>query len=101
MFSDDIRDAETRLDEALSELKRLTIEAAEAGRRYRHARARAWVSSDASTVKQREMDTEMSTVEERYEWELAEGLRVAQLETVRAYKQILSAKQTVANLPID
>lgn len=82
---------------SLGELDRCAREYAGAEQRYRKAKALAYLAS-SGTVPEREAHAERAINDDRYERDLAEGLKVSALEAVRSHRGILSAIQTLANV---
>lgn len=84
------------IDEALDELTAQVRAYSLAERDYRKARALAWIAC-SGLAKEREDEVNATTADLRYLRDLAEGLRRAALESVRARMAQLSAAQTMSN----
>ncbi|HEU4864623.1 MAG TPA: hypothetical protein VFT76_00120 [Actinomycetota bacterium] len=87
--------AKSDADEAIAALESAALEAQEAERRYRLARATA-ILSTAGTVQEREARMDKATSDERFAAKLADDVKVAALERVRLTRQWLSNLQTLA-----
>jgi hypothetical protein len=83
------------LEQAQDELIAATHKHSEADRRYRQARATAYLAS-SGTVGERESYVAKSCDEETYAAHLAEGLAKAAMEQVRNRRQVLSSLQSIA-----
>jgi hypothetical protein len=90
---------------AQQELETRSREYAQAERRYRKAKAIAFLRSSGRNVTERESNAELFIIEDqstlsdiRFERDTAEGLRVSALEAVRSYRGIVSALQSLASL---
>lgn len=84
------------LDDALAYLRSQIQEYAESEDAYRLARAKAFIASNG-TVQARESQVDLATSEQRKRAHLAEGMKQAALEAVRARRAQLSAVQTLVN----
>lgn len=87
--------AKREVDEAMSELERCSIHAAQSDRTYRLAKATATLAT-SGTIQEREAHADKAIADERYEAKLAEDLKVSALEAVRSKRQWLSALQSLA-----
>lgn len=85
------------LDAGLDVLRSTAEELAGAEREYRRARALAWVAQVEGTAGQREAQVDAATADLRYGRDLAEGMRRAALESVRARSQQISMWQSLLN----
>jgi hypothetical protein len=85
------------LDAGLELLREAPVKLAEAEMALRKARARAWVERTEGTAKEREHQVDADTAQLRYEADIAEGLRRAALEAVRARQTQISALQSLLN----
>jgi len=85
------------LDAGLETLRTAPADLAKAEAEYRKARARAWVEHTDGTAREREAIVDASTATLRYERDIAEGLRRAALESVRARQTQISALQSLLN----
>ncbi len=83
------------LEEAQDELVQRTHKHSEADRRYRQARATAYLAS-SGTVGEREAYVAKSCDEETYAAHLSEGLAKAAMEAVRNRRTVLSALQSIS-----
>lgn len=90
-------DAADRLRSSLADLETRTVDYAQAEKRYRMAKATAYLAT-SGTVAEREAHAEQAINELRYQRDMAEGLKVSALEAVRGNRGVLSAVQTLANL---
>ena len=84
------------LDEAIRELKEQTAAWAQHEHNYRKARASVYLETEG-TVGTREALTAKATLQQWKDAHLAEGLKVAALESVRSRRAQLSAVQSIAN----
>lgn len=85
------------LDEGLKVLREQVDAYAAAEQDYRLARAKAWVELSEGTAGFREAQVDGVTAEKRFVRDVAEGLRRAALESVRARSTQISALQTLVN----
>lgn len=85
------------LDAGLDVLRSTAQELAEAERDYRKARALAWVTQTEGTAGQKEAQVDAQTADLRYARDVAEGMRRAALESVRARSTQISMWQTLVN----
>jgi hypothetical protein len=88
-------EAGRNLEEAQTELVNHTHAASRAERRYRQAKATAYIAS-TGTVGEREALVAKACDEEFYAAHLAEGLVKASLESVRSRRAILSSLQSIS-----
>jgi hypothetical protein len=100
----DLRDAvkeATRLgnllEAGLDVLRSTAQEVAEAERDYRKAKSLAWVNRTEGTAAERAALVDSDTADHRYKRDVAEGMRRAALESVRARSQQISMLQTLVN----
>jgi hypothetical protein len=93
-------DASVKLDEAHEQLDTRVRNAAESNRKWRLARAEAYVrmKGKPGTVPEKQSLIEMETATEQYEAELNEGLHRAASEAVKSRRQQLSAVQSLVSL---
>lgn len=99
----DLRTAQTDLEERSRTY-------ADAERKYRHAKAVAYLRSHGANITERESNAELMTIAATHEGEaltlndirhqrdLADGLRTSALEAVRSYRGVVSALQSLASL---
>lgn len=85
------------LDAGLDVLRSTAEETASAEREYRKARALAWVNNTEGTAAFREAQVDAQTADLRYARDVAEGMRRAALESVRARATQISMLQTLLN----
>jgi len=93
------------IDAGIDALRTQSVALAEAERTYRKSKAEAWVrcprDSDPKarswTAGRREAWVDAETADLRFERDVAEGMRQAALEAVRARRAQLSALQTLMN----
>jgi hypothetical protein len=85
------------LRQALGDLEERVVYHALAERKYRQAKATAYLST-TGTVAEREARAENAINDLRYQRDMAEGLRTSALEAVRSYRTVVSSVQTLANL---
>ena len=83
------------IDKGISALTEHARDMAQAEHDYRKAKAIAWTQAPPGTVPVREAWVEAATAEERLRLDLAEGMRMAALESVRSRRQQLSALQSL------
>jgi hypothetical protein len=83
------------LETAQTELVAATVKDSEADRRYRQAKASAYLAS-SGTVGERDAYVNKSCDLETYEAHLAAGMAKAALEAVRNRRQVLSSLQSIA-----
>jgi hypothetical protein len=88
------------VEEAQAELESQTVMYAESERRYRQAKAMAYLQATGKTVAEREAHAELENGigELRFARDVAEGKKNAALEAVRSRRAILSAEQTLTKL---
>ena len=93
-------DAAEAVEKAQTELESQTITYAEAERRYRQAKAMAFLNSVGKNVAEREAKAELESgiSDLRFARDVAEGKKAAALEAVRSRRSILSATQTLTSL---
>jgi hypothetical protein len=84
------------LDDALRFHSEKVREAAEAERKYRHARQVAYLRADG-TVDEKKAAVDDRTADLRFERDVAEGLRQTALEAIRSRRAQISLLQSVAN----
>lgn len=85
------------LDAGLDVLRDTAAEVAEAERDYRKAKSLAWVNRTEGTAREREALVDADTADLRFKRDLAEGMRRAALESVRARATQISAIQSLLN----
>jgi hypothetical protein len=85
------------LDAGLDILRSSAEEVAAAENKYRKARAQAWVVNSEGTAGFREAQVDGETAGLRYKRDVAEGMRRAALESVRARTTQISAVQSLLN----
>lgn len=84
------------IDSGISHLVSAVRECAEAEAEYRKATAQAWVSVDSSLLAaQRQAGVEARTSEMRKARDIAEGMKRAAIESIRARQSQLSALQSL------
>lgn len=83
------------LDAGLDVVRSTAEEVASAEREYRKARAVAWVSQIEGTAGQKEANVDSLTADLRYRRDVAEGMRRAALESVRARSTQISLIQSL------
>ena len=93
----EVRRLSNLLDAGLDVLRSSAEETAAAEREYRKARALAWVNNTEGTAGFRESQVDGQTAELRYARDVAEGMRRAALESVRARSTQISMIQTLLN----
>lgn len=88
------------VEEAQDNLERTTVAYAEAERRYRQAKALAYLNANGKTVAEKEASAEINNGvgDLRFARDVAEGKKGAALEAVRSRRAILSAEQTLTKL---
>lgn len=107
-MAEEVERLSARIDDGIKVLRQQSIALADAEMEYRHAKARAWVvcPTDEPGVKagerewtaaRREAWVNGETAELRRDRDLAEAMRQAALEAVRARRAQLSACQTLLN----
>jgi hypothetical protein len=85
------------LDAGLEMLRTSAEDVASAEQAYRKARAKAWVENTVGTAGFREAQVDGETASLRYKRDVAEGMRRAALESVRARSTQISMIQTLLN----
>lgn len=85
------------LDDALSYLRRQTVEYASSENAYRKAKAEAWLKCPSGTVPEREAAVNAAVADQRQVRDLADGMRQAALEAVRSRRAQISALQSMLN----
>lgn len=90
-------DAVERLRRSQDELEKQVVEYAAAEKRYRAAKATAYLAT-TGTVAEREARAEKAINEDRFLRDMAEGLKMSALEAVRGNRTVVSAVQTLAGL---
>lgn len=86
------------LSEAITQLRLLGIQYAEAEREYQKTRAKAILTqAKGDTVAAREASIEHIIADSRYEMTVVKSNKETELENVRSLRQTMSALQTVAN----
>lgn len=93
----EVRRLSRQLDAGLDVLRSTAEELAEAEREYRKGKALAWVNRTDGTAREREAQVDADTADLRYQRDLAEGVRRAALESVRARATQISLWQTLVN----
>jgi hypothetical protein len=83
------------IDRGIAALTEHAREMALAEHDYRKAKAIAWTQAPPGTVPVREAWVEAETAEARLRLDMAEGMRLAALESVRSRRQQLSALQSL------
>lgn len=91
----DVRRLSRQLDTGLDTLRDSAEEVADAERDYRKAKALAWVNRTEGTAAERAALVDADTADLRYKRDLAEGIRRAALESVRARAQQISMYQSL------
>jgi len=88
------------VEEAQTNLEAQTIAYAESERRYRQAKALAYLKAPGKTVAEKEATAEIEhgIGDLRFARDVAEGRKNAALEAVRSRRAILSAEQTLTKL---
>jgi hypothetical protein len=94
-FSDEMRRLSRLLDSGLDVLRETAESLAQAESAYRKAKALAWVDNPTGTAKQREAKVDADTADLRYERDVADGVRRAAIESVRARATQISALQSL------
>jgi hypothetical protein len=84
------------LDKALRKHAEHVQAAAEAERKYRHARQLAYIQAHG-TVDEKKAAVDDKTADLRFERDLADGLRQTALEAIRSRRAQVSLLQSVAN----
>lgn len=92
-----VRRLSRQLDAGLDVLRGSAEDVADAERDYRKAKAVAWVSRPDGTAAERAAMVDSDTADLRYKRDLAEGMRRAALESVRARATQISMWQTLLN----
>lgn len=83
------------IDKGITALTEQAREMAQAEHDYRKAKAVAWTQAPPGTVPVREAWVESETAEHRLRLDMAEGMRLAALESIRSRRQQLSALQSM------
>ena len=83
------------IDKGIAALTQHAQEMAQAEHDYRKAKAVAWTQAPPGTVPVREAWVESETAEHRLRLDMAEGMRLAALESIRSRRQQLSALQSM------
>lgn len=96
-LGDEFRRLSGLLEQGLDVLRRSALDVAKAEKVYREAKAFSWVNHTAGPVAVRQAEVDGETAGLRYERDLAEGMRRAALESVRARATQISMLQTLAN----
>lgn len=94
-YSAEVRRLSEQIDNGLRALREAATDAASAEHRYRKAKAVAWAEAPPGTVPVREAWVESKTSDEKLALDMAEGMRLAALESVRSRRQQLSAVQSL------
>jgi hypothetical protein len=94
---EEVRRLSRLLDAGLDVLRSTAEEVAEAERDYRKAKALAWVNRTDGTAAERAALVDSDTADHRYRRDVAEGMRRAALESVRARAQQISMWQSLLN----
>lgn len=87
------------LDKALDECREQAKKAADAERTYRKAKSQAWIESvDLKMLAEaKKALVDAASSDERYERDLAEGLKVTAIEALRSHRAQLSCLQSLLN----
>jgi hypothetical protein len=93
--AEEVRRLSHLLNAGLEMLQTSAEDVASAEQAYRKARARAWVENTEGTAGFREAQVDGQTAGLRYKRDVAEGMRRAALESVRARSTQISAIQTL------
>lgn len=96
-FSDEMRRLSRLLDSGLEVLRETAESLAKTEAAYRKAKSLAWVNNPEGTAKEREAKVDADTADLRYERDVADGVRRAALESVRARATQISALQSLLN----
>jgi len=93
-------DAAEAVEKAQTDLESMTIAYAEAERRYRQAKALAFLNAVGKNITERESKAELDggIADLRFARDVQEGKKLAALEAVRSRRAILSAIQTLTGL---
>jgi hypothetical protein len=92
---DEVRRLSRQLDAGLDVLRSSAEDVASAEAEYRKAKALAWVNRTDGTAAERAALVDADTADLRYKRDLAEGIRRAALESVRARGQQISMYQSL------
>lgn len=84
-----------KIQAGVQELVKRSHEVAEAERQYRIRKARLWLEAPSGTAGLRQAWVDAESADLRYERDLADGLRDAAREALRARRQELSALQSL------
>jgi hypothetical protein len=85
------------LDEALSELRKRAVKAAELDTEYKKRMAECYLLAAGDTVKEREAHATIETAKLALDARIAAALERSAIEAVRSKRQQLSALQTIAS----
>jgi hypothetical protein len=85
-----------KLDNGIAELARLGHEYGTAEHAYRQARAVALLKAEGKTVGAREAHVDITCSDQMLRVRLAEGMRLAAVESVRSRRAQISALQSIA-----
>lgn len=91
----EVRRLSKLLDAGLEVLRETAESLALAESEYRKAKALAWVNNTEGTAKEREAKVDSDTADLRYKRDVADGVRRAALESVRARATQISALQSL------
>lgn len=94
-LADEMRRLSRLLDSGLAALRDQAHELAESEQEYRQAKATAWLTAPEGTVPERDAWVGGQTAKQRHRRDLAEGMRQAALEAVRARRTQVSALQSL------
>jgi hypothetical protein len=94
-LADEMQRLSGLLDKALTALRNQAHEYASKEQEYRKAKAAAWLTVAQGTVPEREAAVNAATADERYQRDLADGMRQAALEAVRSRRTQISALQSL------
>lgn len=94
---EEVRRLSRQLDAGLDVLRGSAEDVAQAEQTYRKAKSLKWVQASEGTAAQRAAWVDGETADLRYARDLAEGMRRAALESVRARATQISAVQSILN----
>jgi hypothetical protein len=94
---EEVRRLSRQLNTGLDVLRDSAVDVADAEREYRKGKALAYVNRTDGIAAQRQALVDADTADLRYKRDLAEGIRRAALESVRARATQISMWQTLLN----
>lgn len=94
-YADEMRRLSANLDAALGLLETQARKLADAEAEYRKLKAKCWLQAPEGTVPERQAWVDAECADARHARDVAEGLRQAALESIRARRVQVSALQSL------